>query len=439
MKTKRKRTNRESRILKSALCLLLIFSAVSLFPKPEVRTQGGNDQTDKRIRVTLEGTGCDLDAIKQDIPFAEFIGERNQAQVAVSITPNKAAGGETVFTIDFTGLGEYAEDNDRIDFTPGEDMSRGDLSAELSNRIQMGLMRYVGKSPQKNQMSVRFMDTVKPTDVVDKWDFWVFSLSANTFFDGQKTFSSRSLYGSVSANRVTPDLKIRMSLGGSFSKNSFSYDDLTIDSKSESLNFNGLVVKSIDEHWSVGAYLGVSSSTYGNTQLSLSPAPAVEYNVFKYSESTERQLRILYLVGFNWVDYREETIFLKTKDRLFKESLSFTFELKQKWGTISTSLEGSHYFHDFSRNRLQFWGDLSLRIAEGLNFNVDLSYSRIHDQLSLPREGASLDEILLRRKELETTYRYRISVGLSFTFGSTRSQIVNPRFGTGSGGIHISF
>ncbi len=122
-----------------------------------------------------------------------------------------------------------------------------------------------------------------------------------------------------------------------------------------------------------------------------------------------------------------------------KESLSITLEVKQKWGTVSTSLTGSHYFHDLSKNRVALDGELSLRLIRGLNLNMYGSYSRIHDQISLVGGGYSLEEILLLRKELETTYRYRVSIGLSYTFGSTRSNVVNPRFGNGGQGISISF
>lgn len=54
---------------------------------------------------------------------------------------------------------------------------------------------------------------------------------------------------------------------------------------------------------------------------------------------------------------------------------------------------------------------------------------RNHDQLNLPKGDASLDEILLRRRELATDYDYHISIGLSYTFGSVYSNVVNPRFG----------
>jgi hypothetical protein len=49
----------------------------------------------------------------------------------------------------------------------------------------------------------------------------------------------------------------------------------------------------------------------------------------------------------------------------------------------------------------------------------------------LVKGEATLEEILLRRKELATEYEYSISVGLSFTFGSIYSNVVNPRFGGG--------
>lgn len=56
-------------------------------------------------------------------------------------------------------------------------------------------------------------------------------------------------------------------------------------------------------------------------------------------------------------------------------------------------------------------------------------FERIHDQLSLPSGGASLDEVLLRIKELETSYDYSFSLGFRYTFGSVYSNVVNPRFG----------
>jgi len=113
--------------------------------------------------------------------------------------------------------------------------------------------------------------------------------------------------------------------------------------------------------------------------------------------------------------------------------------VKKKWGTASASLEGSHYFHDVKKNRIRLNGELSLRLIKGLNFNIYGRYSRIRDQLSLTRGKLSIEEVLLQQKQLATGYTYSMSVGLSYTFGSLKSKVVNPRFGTGGRSISITF
>jgi hypothetical protein len=208
--------------------------------------------------------------------------------------------------------------------------------------------------------------------------------------------------------------------------------DQTILSTSSSKSFSGMVVKSLGEHWSIGAYLSVYASTYSNIKFSLSPAPAIEYDLFPYSQSTRRFLSFIYRLNFQTVKYYEETIYDKTSENLWSQTLSVTLDLKEKWGSISTSLEGSNYFHNFQRNHLSLYGSISLRLWKGLTFDVSGYYSMIHDQLSLQKGQASLEEVLLRRTMLETDYQYYMSIGLSYTFGSIFSNVVNPRFG-GSG------
>ena len=92
-------------------------------------------------------------------------------------------------------------------------------------------------------------------------------------------------------------------------------------------------------------------------------------------------------------------------------------------------LEGSHYFHDLSKHRVRLVGEFVLRVFRGLSLDFVGSVTRIRDQLALPMGGASAEEILLRRRELATSYRYNGSLRLSYTFGSIYSNVVNPRFG----------
>lgn len=423
---------------KYIICCFLTFFC--LFPSAFAQTplEGSEIQNGKPV-VFIDWEGADFELIQKAINFVEYAEEASEAQVNVRVTSTEKETGDMEYVISFTGQGDYEGDNDELRFSAAKDKPENERQKELADLIKMGLMRYVGKTPVSSRVSISFMDKVEPTAVEDKWNFWVFSLSGDTFLNGEESYKSGMLSGSFSVNRVTPELKIRLSLSAYFMDSEFKFDDQVIESESDSQNFNGLIVKSISEHWSVGGYFSALSSTYSNIKLSLNPAPAIEYNVFPYSESTTHQLRFLYRLNYKSVRYREETIYEKTYENLWEQSLSITLEVKKKWGTASTSLVGSHYFHDFQKNRIQLNGELSLRLIKGLNFNIYGRYSRIRDQLSLPRGKLSIEEVLLQQKQLATGYTYSMSVGLSYTFGSLKSKVVNPRFGTGGRSISITF
>ena len=283
--------------------------------------------------------------------------------------------------------------------------------------------------PIVNFIYLDFRERLEPTAVRDPWKFWVFSISFDGNFQGEESRKSHSLEVNFSANKVTPDIKIRLGLSGDFNRRKYIYQDETIKTTSDEKNFTAMVVKSLGEHFSLGGWVEAEASTYSNLDLFFNIAPAIEFNVFPYSESTRRQLRFLYKIGWIRNNYIEETIFGKLQETLYNESLSATLEVREPWGSMSASLEGSHYFHDFKKNRLELRGFLSFRIFRGLSMTVRGRFERIHDQLSLPSGGASLDEVLLRIKELETSYDYSFSLGFRYTFGSVYSNVVNPRFG----------
>ena len=423
----------------SAIAALLVaLVALAVLPsgaQPPPAKPAGPPQT--LPKVFLDWPGADIGFFRVEIPFVEFVTGLEEAQVRVLVTPQGPPGSET-FAIEFSGLKGFQGDNNTLTHTPTPGDKPEDVRKGLAGLLKLGLMRYVAKTPAAKFVSVNFQDLVKPTAVVDKWNFWVFNLSANSFLMGETQYRDAMYYGSFSASRVTPELKVQTSVYGNIQKMRFDFGDDIYESSSNGYGFSGLVVKSLSQHWSAGAFLSLQSSTYANLKVGVSAAPAVEFNLFPYSESTKKQFRVLYRIGYTGARYIEETVYFETAESLLQESLSFTYEVKRPWGTVSLNLEGSNYLHDFSKNRIELGGEVSFRIWRGLSFEVDGGYARIRDLLSLPRGGASYEEVLLRQRQLATGYQYSFSVGLNFTFGSTRSNVVNPRFGNGGRGISIS-
>jgi hypothetical protein len=97
-------------------------------------------------------------------------------------------------------------------------------------------------------------------------------------------------------------------------------------------------------------------------------------------------------------------------------------------------MEVANYLHDFSKYHIALYGDLEFRITRGLSIDVSGSWSQVRDQIYIPKRELTDEEVLLERRALETDYRYRFSIGLTYTFGSIFNNVVNPRFGGRRGG-----
>lgn len=421
----------------SAVSLLLLSVIFILLPFPLFSQMNGEDYEARSLKVFVETLEVPLEILKQEVSFADFVSSQEEANVTVAMT-EEFREGQRIIKIVFAGQKELAGKNYQSELSLPEGMEKEKQQQAIAQAIKTGLVPLAGRTPAARKLKIKLEEEVRPTAVVDPWNFWVFSLSANSFLNGEKSYSYQSFFGNFSANRVTPDWKIRLSVSGNFYRNSFEYEDLTYISQSHGYSFRGLVARSLGEHWSIGAFATLTSSTYQNIKFASRISPAIEYNIFPYSQSTKRQLRLTYSLDVGPAFYFEETIFDRTRQFLVSENLSATLELKQKWGTITTGIEGSHYFHDFSKYRIELGTDLSVRLFRGFSVNVHGSYSRIHDLISIAKAGASWEDVLLMRKQLATSYEYYFSVGVSYSWGSIFSHVVNPRFGSGSGGFSMS-
>jgi len=305
--------------------------------------------------------------------------------------------------------------------------------------MKLGLIRYAAHTPIADQLSISYSAPEAKEKVVDKWNNWFFSTSLNGMFNGQQSYNSTNIFWSLAANRVTKDIKLNFTLSGSYYQSRTQSGDVNYFSVSRSENFNSKIIFSIDDNWSWGIFGSGYSSTYSNIDFSAGLSPAIEYNIYPYNESTRRVLRVGYKPTFSYSNYHDTTIYYKMDQFLTSENLSLTLDQKEPWGSASITVYGSHYFHDIKKYNTGIYGSVSIRIIEGLSATWYASYSRQHDQLSLPIAGASAEDILTQRRELESNYSYYASVGLSYSFGSIYNNIVNPRFGSsGSGGYSIS-
>ncbi|MBI4811658.1 MAG: hypothetical protein HY800_09520, partial [Ignavibacteriales bacterium] len=260
------------------------------------------------------GYYCDFDYIRKELTFVNYVRDRVDAQVFILVTTQRTGSGGQEFTLTFIGKKEFTTIDDTLTFTTKQNETAENIRKELVRILKLGLIRYVSKTPLGEKITITYKEPLAQAEIKDIWDYWVFSISGRGFFNGNQASDYTSLYGSMSANRTTEDLRVSISVNGSYNENKYDYQDYKYRSISRGRGLNSSVVFSITDHWSWGLSASASSYTYSNTKLGLYAAPGIEYNLFPYSESTRRQLRFLYRVGYEYIRYKEETIYYKMID-----------------------------------------------------------------------------------------------------------------------------
>lgn len=391
---------------------------------------------DKGIpQVYIDCSSCDYNHIRREISFVNYVREPEMADIHVFITDEGSGGGGREYEFTFLGSGIF----ERTEYTISHHIGRNATSEEtreaLNKYLKAGFASFMLQTPQGRNFSLSYDGSGEASNGVeeidDPWDHWVFEIYAGSIEleleSNQNEFDSR--WG-VYADRVTEEWKLRF-------RPYFNYDQVEIQqsegedpiiSRRHRHGLQSYAIRSIDDHWSVGIFGTYLTENERNYRHEISLNPGIEYSLFPYEEATRKAITFTYQIGYTYADYYEETIFGYTQQDLLNHKVEGSVSILQPWGSINTGLEGAHYLHDFNRRRIEFYGQISVRLTDGLSLSLQSDYDVIQDQLSLPAEEASLEEVLLQQRELATNYSFSTSIALTYTFGSEFSNIVNTRF-----------
>jgi hypothetical protein len=271
----------------------------------------------------------------------------------------------------------------------------------------------------------------------------VFSVNASANANGEATSRFANTSGRFSANRTTAAWTIDLGVNYFQRVQEFEFTSggvtQSIEETQRDWGTSALVVRSLGARWAAGLRANAGSSTRINQDLRLTLQSGLEFSFFPYAESSRRSLTLQYLIGPEYFEYAERTIFGYTSETRLQESLTAGLSLIQPWGRWSMSASASHYLHDLEKSNFTVFGNLNVRIFRGFSVFANANYQWLRDQLYLSAEGATAEQILLRQRQLETSYRYFFNVGIQYRFGSIFNNVVNPRFGGGGGGEVIIF
>lgn len=427
-------------ISKIAILMIFLSTGIPASLLSQVNYLGSDTTRRDAIRLFLDCHSCDMDYMRKEIPYINYVREVREAQLYLMIASQSTGSGGREYTMYFTGQNEFWGMNDTLIYISNPDDTRDVTREGMTNYIAAGLMQYVAKTPIIRNVKINYLGEPqeRPDQVDDKWNYWVFEIETEPEFDIEKSRREFQWENDFSADKITADWKIQNRISHDFRLNIFireEEDEITDDISEtttkavrQSWEVSNLTVMSLTDHWSAGIRSEVSSSSYRNLDLQVTAVPSIEYNIFPYSQANHRQLRFLYGMGFVHNSYTDTTVYNQKSENLIEQSLDLALAIQERWGSVNISLGASNYMHDFSKNRFELDGYVRIRLFKGLSLSLNGGIELIHNQIELARGGISDEDIYLRLRELETNYRIDGGIGLAYTFGSIYNNVVNPRF-----------
>jgi len=392
-----------------------------------VRLQG----QDNRLLVYVDYSESDNTErfLRSEIHFVDYVRDPNLAQVHVFITEQKTGSEGKRITISFIGREKFSGQDENLFYFAPQSSTDIEKRVGLTRVVKMGLMPYVAQTSEAINMEIRYNKKREPLAEIndDRWDYWVFMIDMGGGLNAEESVKGYSLNNAVSANRITEAWKFENSFELLYEEEKFSQDGQELTSSLRKWELKSEAVKSLSDKWSAGLKGELFSTTYKNIQTAYSMSAAIEFNIFPWVEAERRKFTLAYRLGLAAWKYHEITLYDKLRESLWFQALELDLQMTQPWGEIDFEVKANQYPQTKEMYSIQLDVELSLRLSSSWSFALETTFESIHDQIYLPKGDATIDEILLKRRQLATTYNLATVFSLRFTFGSIYNNIINRR------------
>lgn len=380
----------------------------------------------EKIKVFLN-CRCDDDYLKQNTLFFDYVRDMDLADIEVFVFEITNASGGRNFSFNFKGKNKFNKEY-VISKTIPQNTSFNKSRKSLLDTYKLGMASFLSNTDYQSQVEVNFNNNLFPENLTkDKWKNWVFEVYGSFNFENEKSINEEEYNFGFDIDRVTDNWRFRSDFEIDRSIRFFSGGEQNYSSERESFYFSASLVKSISNHFSTGIFSSYTQDTYRNYKSSYNISPAIEYNFIPYNEVLTREVTLAYKLGYNLFHYIDETIYGFEDQKMFNHSLTLNLRFREKWGSIYSYLVASQFLDLPEQNRLTINNNLNIRIIRGLSVRISAYFRFIRDQINLPKGAASVEDLLLRQRQISTNFQNRISMGLSYTFGSIFNNIVNQR------------
>ena len=418
--------------LSTFIALTFILSSTFL------KAQSTTDKTTTKVKVFLDCTRpwlCDEEFLRTELKMVDYVRDRFLSDVHIILNTQFAGGGGEQNELILRGLNNFSNMQDTIRYFNNPTTTDDERRQKLLKNLKLGLIRYVMQSPAADNVEISFKENKKDVDnqasspKKDPWNYWQFSFGTSGFFNGDQNYSSQNINMNVSANRETEKSRFGLDFTNNINRQKITVSpDEKVNIKTDEQGMDLRYAVKVTEHWAYGCNGNFIRSVFSNIDARFFFAPRLEYSVLPYKRFNNERITIQYSIGPEYSQYGDTTLYFKTKEVLIKHRLGVNGSFTKPWGSVNIGAGWTNYLDDFDKNNLFIGGGISWRVFKGFQFGVGGNFEFIRDQISLPKSGASRDDVLTRRRLIASNFSYFMGVGFSYRFGSIYNSQVNPTF-----------
>jgi hypothetical protein len=386
-------------------------------------------QKREHIKLFVE-CNCDKSYIRQEIKYIDHVRDQGLSNVTLFIYDLPNGSGGRTYKLEFSGLSSFEGITKTSTFDSNANMTVDEVRKQLTQVIGKSLLPYVLQSDLQDRITYQIEGDNSKEEaqaIEDPWKNWIFEVYGEGKFDKEASRKRFEYKVGLESDKVTENWRVRADAQLTHLNSKFIRDEEEFTSTRDRYWGSASIVRSVSDHWSTGIFGNLRHDTYTNMDLSMGFSPAIEYNIFPYSEVLKREIVFAYKIGYLYNNYIETTIFGFEDESIWNHSFDVQVRYRQPWGNIFSRIRASSFLEDFSKNRLQMNSNVSVRVIKGFSVRFSGNLEFIHDQVNLPAGDASLEDVLLQQKQIATDFDLGFSVGLSYTFGSAFNNIINTR------------
>lgn len=416
-----------------------LIAALLLFSQSVI----GQSRVNDKIKIYQDCSQqwlCDQEYLRNELKMVDFVRDRFLCDVHVIMNVQFNGGGGEITTLSFAGQNKFAGLKDTLTYFNNSVTTDDIKRKKMLQHLKLGLIQYISKSPLAEKIEIQYKaneDEKVEQQKNDPWNYWQFSLGVSGFFNGDRNLKSQNVYSFVSANRETEKNRFNFNVNYNINRSNYSIfyknnegidtSEVVKVTRDEQNAFLNYVVK-LTDHWGAGIQSNYSRSIFNNIDTRIRLAPSIEYSLLSYKDFNTQRVVFSYEIGPQYSNYRDTTIYFKTKETLMQQSIGLVTSFTKPWGTINFGSFFTAYMDDINKNNLFIGGGINWNVFKGFKFGLGGNFQLIHDQISIPKQGASRDDVLTQRRIIASTYDYFMGIGFSYTFGSIFNSQVNPTY-----------